>query len=641
MQSLRRIPSRLKCFVTAALLATSVSSFAASYYVVIPVPNRTPTAGNVMVSLTGYSLPAGQVGTAYVGFDFNTVLQVLGDPSFDPANVRWSVAGGALPAGLTLSSNGRLTGSPTSAGTASFQVLAAYKTKAGEQSYQLFVAKLPGNGTLSVTALNFGEQPVGASSSTQAVTLTNTGGDTLSVTNVGTQGPFSVSSTCPNSLEPNATCTANVTFTPTAMGPASGGLTISTGSGNRTVDLSGTGMATRLAAAPASVSFGNVRTDSTGTQSFTLTNNGNLATTKVSWSLPAGVTETDNCGQSLAPGASCTATLTWTPTTGDALSGTLTAAAQDFSVKVPLTGAPVCPGGTVTVSQLSDKTLTAPAACGHAVIAMWGAGGGGYSGAGGGGGYAGATVPVPANATLLVQTGQGGVGGTTCEYGSGECTSSSQAYAGGYGGGGSFVYINGALAMAAGGGGGGGGAGGGTTTCQSFTQSPAGGIGGAGGAGGGSAGLAGGSASSSAPTTSAGGGGGSQTAGGSAGSMPTGGGVGQAGYYLHGGPASSMAGYNYGGGGISGYGYWGNGASGAGGGGYYGGGSGGTGGGCSGGAGGGGGSGYVMPTATNVTLATGSGSTPGNAGAAVRGVAGNGGVSGPGQNGLVSITWAQ
>ncbi|WP_434715961.1 choice-of-anchor D domain-containing protein [Paraburkholderia sp. A3RO-2L] len=594
-----------------------------------------------MVSLTGYSLPAGQVGTAYIGFDFNTVLQVLGDPSFNPSNVHWSVAGGALPAGLSLSPNGRLTGAPTSAGTASFQVMAAYKTKAGEQSYQLFIAKLPGNGTLSVTALDFGGQPVGASSGARAVTLTNTGGDTLTVKSVGAQGPFSVSSACPASLEPNASCTASVTFTPTVMGPASGGLTVSTSSGDRMVDLSGTGLATELVASPAAVSFGSVRTDASGTQSFTLTNNGNFATTTISWSLPAGVTEADNCGPTLAPGASCTATLTWTPRTGDALSGTVTAAAQDYSVKVPLSGVPVCPGGTVTVSQLSDKTLTAPAACGHAAIAMWGAGGGGYSGTGGGGGYASATVPVPANATLLIQAGQGGAGGTTCEYGSGQCTTSPQTYAGGYGGGGSFVYINGTLAMAAGGGGGAGGSGGGTTYCQSFSQSPAGGVGGAGGAGGGTGGLAGGGASSSAPTTSGGGGGGSQSSGGAAGSMPTGGGVGQWGSYLHGGSASSMAGYNYGGGGISGYGYWGNGASGGGGGGYYGGGSGGTGGGCSGGAGGGGGSGYVMPAATNATLTAGSGSTPGNAGAAIRGVAGNGGVNGPGQNGLVSITWQQ
>lgn len=49
------------------------------------------------------------------------------------------MAGGALPAGLSLSSSGRLSGTPTAAGTSSFQVMAAYKTKAGEQSYQVIV----------------------------------------------------------------------------------------------------------------------------------------------------------------------------------------------------------------------------------------------------------------------------------------------------------------------------------------------------------------------------------------------------------------------------------------------------------------------------------------------------------------------
>jgi hypothetical protein len=126
--------------LAAALLTASAVSVASDYYVVVPVPNRAATDGNILVSLNGYSLPSGVVGRAYAGFDFNSLLQVKGDPSYSPGNVRWSVAGGALPAGLSLSAAGKLSGTPTAAASSSFQVLAAYKSKAGEQSYQVLVA---------------------------------------------------------------------------------------------------------------------------------------------------------------------------------------------------------------------------------------------------------------------------------------------------------------------------------------------------------------------------------------------------------------------------------------------------------------------------------------------------------------------
>ncbi|MDN8078513.1 putative Ig domain-containing protein [Burkholderia multivorans] len=133
----------MKKLAFAALLAISVTpAFSSQYYVVVPVPNHTPSDDNILVTLNGYSLPAGVVGRAYAGFDFNSVLRVQGDPSYNASNVRWSVAGGTLPPGLTLSADGHLTGTPTAAASSNFEVLAAYKTKAGEQSYQVVVAEV-------------------------------------------------------------------------------------------------------------------------------------------------------------------------------------------------------------------------------------------------------------------------------------------------------------------------------------------------------------------------------------------------------------------------------------------------------------------------------------------------------------------
>ncbi|WP_198361648.1 Ig domain-containing protein [Burkholderia ubonensis] len=131
-----------KLILAAALAALAAPAFASDYYVVIPVPNRTATAGNILVTLNPFALPGGLVGRAYPGFDFNSVLQVKGDPGFNPGSVRWSVVGGALPAGMTLSQDGKLTGMPTAAATAAFQVMATYKTKAGQQGYQVVVGEV-------------------------------------------------------------------------------------------------------------------------------------------------------------------------------------------------------------------------------------------------------------------------------------------------------------------------------------------------------------------------------------------------------------------------------------------------------------------------------------------------------------------
>jgi hypothetical protein len=131
-----------KTVIAALLAAASISAFASDYFVVVPVPNRSPTAGNILVNLNEYSLPSGVIGRAYAGFDFNSALQVLGDPSYNQGSVRWSVASGTLPPGLALSANGTLSGMPTAASNSSFQVLAAYKTKAGQQTYQVVVADI-------------------------------------------------------------------------------------------------------------------------------------------------------------------------------------------------------------------------------------------------------------------------------------------------------------------------------------------------------------------------------------------------------------------------------------------------------------------------------------------------------------------
>lgn len=129
-----------KHIVGLAVAALAQQALASDYYVVVPVPNRTIAADKISVAINPITLPAGQVGVAYAGFDFRSVLQVTGDPAFSQGAVTWKVASGTLPAGLTLSASGQLAGTPTVAASSTFQLQAVYKTKVGAQSYSVIVS---------------------------------------------------------------------------------------------------------------------------------------------------------------------------------------------------------------------------------------------------------------------------------------------------------------------------------------------------------------------------------------------------------------------------------------------------------------------------------------------------------------------
>lgn len=132
--------------VTTMLVASALSATAAH---AATFQYRHPVVGlveqvvtEILMALTGGpALPAGEVGAAY-NYDFKQNLQVTGDPSYTGAGVTWSVASGALPAGLSLnSSTGVVSGTPTTSGSHNFTLRASYRTKTGDQSYDLAVSQ--------------------------------------------------------------------------------------------------------------------------------------------------------------------------------------------------------------------------------------------------------------------------------------------------------------------------------------------------------------------------------------------------------------------------------------------------------------------------------------------------------------------
>jgi hypothetical protein len=86
---------------------------------------------NPGLAINNQSVPAGMVGTAYsqtlTASNVNSVNPFSGTPA---TGVTWSVQSGTLPAGVTLSSNGALQGTPTTVGTYQFVV----RAQSGAQS---------------------------------------------------------------------------------------------------------------------------------------------------------------------------------------------------------------------------------------------------------------------------------------------------------------------------------------------------------------------------------------------------------------------------------------------------------------------------------------------------------------------------
>jgi hypothetical protein len=231
--------------------------------------------------------------------------------------------------------------------------------------------KFPGCGvsgptaSLNPTSLTFGNQNVGTTSAAQNITLSNSGTASLSITSIATSGDFAQTNTCGTSLAAGTNCSISVTFTPTAAGTRTGTLTVTDNAPGspQTASLTGTGVAVGPSASlnPTSLNFGNqmIGVPSTA-QNVTLTNGGNASLSITSIAASGDYTQTNNCGTSLAAGANCAISVTFTPTVAGTRTGTVSVTdnAPGSPQSASLTGVGVTGGGGQTASY--DSTLKAP-----------------------------------------------------------------------------------------------------------------------------------------------------------------------------------------------------------------------------------------------------------------------------------------
>jgi Beta-propeller repeat/Abnormal spindle-like microcephaly-assoc'd, ASPM-SPD-2-Hydin len=108
-----------------------------------------------------------------------------------------------------------------------------------------------GTGTyveLSTTSLNFGSQPVGTMSLPRKITLTNKGSVAMSITAISITGAdpgdFAQADTCGSSVAAGASCFIKVTFTPSAKGKRTAGVSVTDYGGGSPQKVSLTGLGT-------------------------------------------------------------------------------------------------------------------------------------------------------------------------------------------------------------------------------------------------------------------------------------------------------------------------------------------------------------------------------------------------------------
>ncbi len=190
-----------------------------------------------------------------------------------------------------------------------------------------YTVPLRGNGSNIVigvkpTTLDFGNVQVGTFA-TLAVTFSNTGTDASSPIQVqpivGTQASAFGWTGTPGPIQANGSFTLQITFTPGQQGPASALLPyLDCATCNpQQISLSGVGVDGQIVFSPSPVSFLNVPVGTNSTQQVTLTNQGLAAVALTSLTTqnpqsPFSVSESFALPQTILPGASVTATVSYT-----------------------------------------------------------------------------------------------------------------------------------------------------------------------------------------------------------------------------------------------------------------------------------------------------------------------------------------
>ena len=217
--------------------------------------------------------------------------------------------------------------------------------------------------SLTPSPLAFGDQQVNTTSAAKVITLKNTGTAVLNIGGItSSSADFAQTNACGASLGAGLSCTISVSFKPTTLGAKTATISVSdTAAGSpHSVSLSGNAVA---APAPAitltpntGLTFGNVTVGTASAmQTVTLKNTGtaNLTLTTISVAGTNGpdFSKAGSCanGATVAANATCTVTVTFTPSAVGARTGSVAITSNAPAANIALSGT----GISVATPQVS------------------------------------------------------------------------------------------------------------------------------------------------------------------------------------------------------------------------------------------------------------------------------------------------
>jgi hypothetical protein len=307
--------------------------------------SMTPVPQTVSESVSIYFNPSPQITNSSpltggtVGSNYN--VQLMTNAVHDApgaAPYLWSVPPGTLPAGLSLTSTGQITGVPTTTTTATFTVTFtdAWAATISKQFSLTIAPKSAAVANVSPTMINFGTLYLGQVS-VKTVTVKNTGTAPLAISNPflslvkgGNSNEFFALNLCPSSLGAGKSCTITITFT---AGPyyiaQTATLNVMDNAANspQQVTLTAQVMDPIASYNPSVLSFGTQKVKTATTETITLTNIGatvlNLNGMAVTGPNASDFTTTTTCLSTVNPGKNCKINVKFVPSAKGLRSATL------------------------------------------------------------------------------------------------------------------------------------------------------------------------------------------------------------------------------------------------------------------------------------------------------------------------------
>jgi hypothetical protein len=328
--------------VTATTSAGTVSSALSGTAIAQPPPLLPPTLSPSAINF----------GSIIVGLPSRPQTATLTNPN----NVAVAVSAITSTPGFAQTNT---CGASLAAGASCVISITFTATTVGNATGSLNAATPQGNATSSLTGagapvplvppqatpevITFAAITVGTTSAAQTITVKNPNTQSITLGGFNANSTFVVSlGTCGPTLAAGQSCTYTVVFKPNTVGATTAALTLSSNAGTDTVSVSGSGTAPMQppTLSPSAINFGAIVVGQPSRpQALTLTNLNSSAMPVTAVSSSAGFAQTNTCGASLAGGASCVITITFTPSAVSNATGTVNVTTPQGNVSASLAGA--------------------------------------------------------------------------------------------------------------------------------------------------------------------------------------------------------------------------------------------------------------------------------------------------------------